>query len=254
MDFVGRPSEAREDAELEEIALVRVGLKISKSAEGRNDLHGNLLQSGMMLASSVANKVGASGTQLRSQMSVRFGFKAQGAVVGNPMLTPSAPGRLRGWSMFADKDDGVIQAVNPLAKAHGDGAVARMRAKDQMGGGKGVQKKHPGESTGHTDPIHASQGAALPKKLPRTLTSLLGGQGAADARRIFKEAPPGAMGRAIAENTGSAANSAALPVGRAVATDPPKGNESETRWEVPTASGESVVAEAVVQNGLHTSQ
>ena len=124
---LGLVSEAREDAELEAIALARVGQKIGKNAGGRKELHGShhLLQSGKQLASSVVSKVGLAqdasarfGARLKAMAPTRFGSGAGGlakGIVVNPLHV--------GWSTFADQRAGEDQQFeNPLAHQFGTGS------------------------------------------------------------------------------------------------------------------------------------
>ena len=144
--MLGLASEAREDAELEAIALVRVGQKICKSAEERKELHGShhLLQSGKQLASSVVSKVGLArhasarfGARFKTMASARFGSGAGGlakGIVVNPLhVRASLPGERaeRGWSMFRDGPE-EWSADNPLRSQDGEGGTAAAGAQDTV--------------------------------------------------------------------------------------------------------------------------
>jgi len=143
---LGLASEAREDAELEAIALVRVGQKICKSAEERKELHGShhLLQSGKQLASSVVSKVGLArhasarfGARFKTMASARFGSGAGGlakGIVVNPLhVRASLPGERaeRGWSMFRDGPD-EWSVGNPLRNQDGVGGTAAAGAQEAV--------------------------------------------------------------------------------------------------------------------------
>ena len=142
--MLGLASEAREDAELEAIALVRVGQKICKSAEERKELHGShhLLQSGKQLASSVVSKVGLArhasarfGARFKTMASARFGSGAGGlakGIVVNPLhVRASLPGERaeRGWSMFHDGPE-EWSVDNPLRNQDGEGGAAAAGAQE----------------------------------------------------------------------------------------------------------------------------
>ena len=146
--MLGLASEAREDAELEAIALVRVGQKICKSAEERKELHGShhLLQSGKQLASSVVSKVGLAqdasarfGARLKAMAPTRFGSGAGGlakGIVVNPLhVRASLPGERaeRGWSMFRDGPE-EWSVGNPLRNQDGAGGAAAAGARDAARG------------------------------------------------------------------------------------------------------------------------
>ena len=139
----------REDAELEAIALVRVGQKICKSAEERKELHGShhLLQSGKQLASSVVSKVGLArhasarfGARFKTMASARFGSGAGGlakGIVVNPLhVRASLPGERaeRGWSMFRDGPEEWSAVGNPLRNQDGAGGAAAAGARDAARG------------------------------------------------------------------------------------------------------------------------
>ena len=126
------PGAAREEPELEAIALGRVGLKICADAPaaGHRRVVDRVLQAGVLLTSSAASagKMFAH----KTAGSVQKRAPAHTKVTGNPMhvggasaAPPSAaPGRASlGWSTFAGADGEVTTAINPLAKHRGAGAA-----------------------------------------------------------------------------------------------------------------------------------